>query len=95
MKEPTTQDWMKLLRVLSDIKCTRYDVLTLEADDEHTLYWYVDSDFAEHEYENPYRICILFGKRNDSFRFYKQKVNARSSTELELIGVNDRISNIL
>ena len=48
VKEPTTQDWMKLLRVLIDIKCIRYDVLTLEADDEQILYWYVDAAFVVH-----------------------------------------------
>ena len=49
MREPTTQYWMKLLMVLSYQNCTRNDLSTLEADDEHTLYWYVDADFAVHD----------------------------------------------
>ena len=48
MKEPTTQDWMKLLRFLSYLNCTRDDLLTSEADNEQTLYWYVDADSAVH-----------------------------------------------
>ena len=39
---------MKLLRVLSDLKCTRDDLLALEAGDEQALYWYVDAAFAVH-----------------------------------------------
>ena len=38
VKEPTNQYWMKILRFLSDIKCTIYDVLNLEADDNQTFY---------------------------------------------------------
>ena len=34
VKEPTTQDWMKILRVLSYLKCTRYDMSNLEEDNE-------------------------------------------------------------
>ena len=34
VKETTNQYWMKLLRFLSDLKCTIDDVLTFEADDE-------------------------------------------------------------
>ena len=48
VKVPTTQDWMKLLRVISYLKCTRDDVLSLEADYEHALYWYVGADFVIH-----------------------------------------------
>ena len=48
VKVPTTQDWMKLLRVISYLKCTRDDVLSLEADYEHALYWYVGADFFIH-----------------------------------------------
>ena len=39
---------MKLLRVLSYLKWTRDYGLTLESDDEQTLYWYVDTDFSLH-----------------------------------------------
>ena len=34
---------MKLIRVLSDLKCTRDYVLNFESDNEQTLYWYVDA----------------------------------------------------
>ena len=39
---------MKLLRVISYIKFTIDDVLTLEEDDEHKLIWYVDATFSVH-----------------------------------------------
>ena len=39
---------MKLLRFLSDLNCTIDDVLTLESDNEQTLYWYVYAAFFLH-----------------------------------------------
>ena len=48
VKEPTSKDWMELLRVISYLRCTKDDLLTLEADDEHTLYWYVDAYCSVH-----------------------------------------------
>ena len=39
---------MKLLRFLSDLNFTIDDVLTLEADNFQTLYWYDDADFSVH-----------------------------------------------
>ena len=40
---------MKLISVLSYLKCTRDDLLGLDAYNEQTLYWYVDADFAVHD----------------------------------------------
>ena len=96
VKELTTQDWMKLLRVISDLKCTRDDLLTLETDNEQTLYWYVDTAFYVHANMKRHTGSVFYLVKGmiveDSI---KQKVNARSSAESDLIGVDDIISKIL
>ena len=87
---------MKLLMVLSYQNCTRDDLSTLEADDEHTLYWYVDAAFAVHANKKIHTGSVFYlGKGMIVEDYTKQKVNARIPTELELIGVDDRISKIL
>ena len=87
---------MKLLRVISDIKRKRYYVLTLEADHEQRLYWYVDAYFAIHANTKIHTVSELFlGKGMIVADSTKQKVNVRSSTESELIGDDYRISKIV
>ena len=71
-------------------------MLNLEADDEHTMYWYVDAFFAvpaDMKIHTGY--LFYLGKGMIVAASTEQKVNARISTDLELIGVDDRISKIL
>jgi hypothetical protein len=94
--EPTESDWKKLIRVLTFLKTTRDDLLTLEADDTQTLKWYVDAAFAVHaDMRSHTGSTFSLGKGMIVSDSTKQKVNSRSSTEAELIGVDDRISKIL
>ena len=96
MKEPTTKYRMKLLRVLSDIKLTRDDLLTLEADNRQKLYWYVDADLSVHTNTKIHKGSVFsLGKGMIVADFTKQKFNAIILTESEFIGVNNRISSIL
>ena len=86
---------MKLLRVISYLKWKRDDFLTLEADDEHTLYWFVDSAFAVHADMKIHTGSVFYlGKWMMVADSTKQKVNAKISTESELIGVGNRTSKI-
>ena len=87
---------MELIRFLSYLKCTRYDVLTLEEDDEQTLYWYVDADFYVHSDMKIHTGSVFSLVKVMIVAYYtKQKFNARNLIESELIGVEDRISKIL
>ena len=75
-------DWVKLVRVLEFLKNTINDVLTLEADDAQTLYWYVDAAFAVHPDMNSHSgLVFTLGKGTVISNSRKQKVNSRSSTE--------------
>jgi hypothetical protein len=96
VKEANEGDWAKLLRVMSYLKGTINDVLTLEADDTNTLTWYIDAAFAVHpDMKSHTGAMFTMGKGAIISSSSKQKVNSRSSTEAELIGVDDKISKCL
>jgi hypothetical protein len=96
VKHPNEGDWMKLLKVMGYLKGTRDDVLTLEADDCQTLTWYIDAAFAVHtDMKSQTGAVFTMGKGSIISDALKQKVNSRSSTESELIGVDDEVSKIL
>ena len=48
VREPNLGDWKKFVRILGFLKKTREDVLTLEADDQQSLYWMIDASFGVH-----------------------------------------------
>jgi hypothetical protein len=84
------------LRVLSFLKGTITDVLMLEADDTNILTWYIDAAFAVHaDMKSHTGAVFTMGKGDIISSSTKQKVNSRSSTEFELIGVDDKIAKIL
>ncbi len=94
--ESTEQDWTKLLRMLSFLKCTMEDVMVLSADDTQRLYWYVDAAFAVHHDMRSHSGAILsLGGGTVMSGSTKQKINTRSSTEAELVGIDDYLSKIL
>ena len=57
-------------------------MLTFEADDEHTLYWYVHADFSVHADMKIHTGYVFsLGKEMTVEDSTIQKVNARSLTE--------------
>ena len=96
MREPNLLDWKKLIKILSFLQNTIDEVLTLEADDDQIIRWYVDASYALHEDMRSHTgACVSLGNGMISSYSKKQKVNTRSSTEVELIGVDDMISRII
>ena len=70
-------------------------MLTLEADDCQTLTWYVDAAFAvHHDMKSQTGSIFTMGKGAIISDALKQKVNSRSSTESELIGVDDEVRGV-
>ena len=93
---PTVEDWTKLLKLMNYLKSTQDLVTCLSADDTQTIKWYVDASFAVHnDYRSHTGGVLTLGSGSITSVSTKQKVNARSSTEAELIGVDDVISKIL
>ena len=96
VRAPSKQDWDKLMRLMAFLKETENDVLTLELGDRQRIEWYVDAAFAVHpDYKGHTGAISTLGRGAFSAISTKQKVNARSSTEAELIGIDDIISKIL
>jgi hypothetical protein len=96
VKEANEGDWTKLLRVLSFLKGSINDVLTLEADDSGELTWYIDAAFGVHkDMKSRTGSVFTMGKGAILSGSSKQKVNRRSSTESELVSVDDRIAKVL
>jgi hypothetical protein len=97
VKDANEGDWNKSLRVLSFlVKETINGVLKLEADDTNTLTWYTNVAFTVHaDMKRHTGAVVTMGKGAIIGSSMKQKVNSRSSTEFELIGVDDKIAKIL
>ncbi len=96
VKEPNEADWQKLIRVLRYLKATQNDVLRLEADDTQTIKWHVDAAFAVHkDMKSHTGATMTLGKGTIASVSTKQKVNTRSSTEAELVSIDDIISKVI
>ena len=60
------------------------------------IQWWVDASFATHPNCHSHTGATLsFGKGSVYSMSSKQKLNTRSSTEAELVGINDVLSMIL
>ena len=67
--------------------------LTLSANNLHCIKWYVDASFAVHpDFKSHTGATMSYGDGSDGATqsiSRKQKLNMKSSTEAELVGVND------
>ena len=99
VQAPTTADWKKLVRMMRYLNGTSEDVLTLSADNLHTLKWYVDASFAVHPDFRSHTGAIMQMGSNGQGAILssssKQKLNTRSSCEAELVGADDISTKIL
>ena len=92
----TEQDWKKLTRLMSFMKTTAKDVLTLEADDEMIGRWHIDAAFAVHcDFKSHTGGTFTLGKGCITSGSLKQKVNSRSTTQAELIASDDLIDKVV
>jgi hypothetical protein len=95
VKSPDSDDWKKLVRVLSYLKSTINLHLTLHCASLDKLLWYIDGSYAIHQDMKGQSGavlmtggCVVLTKSN------KQKLNTRSSTESELIAVDDVLPTV-
>jgi hypothetical protein len=94
--EPTEKDWAKLIKLLVFLKRTKDDVASMKADDTQTIKWCVDASFAVHkDFKSHTGATMTMGEGVLCSISTKQKVMSRSSTEAELIAVDDVISKIM
>ena len=96
VQAPDVDDWKKLGRCMRYLEDTKDLFLTLEADDLSTIRWWVDASFGVHkDFKSHTGAAMSLGKGAVYSMSTKQKVNTRSSTEAELVGVNDAIGMAL
>jgi hypothetical protein len=96
VKEPDQQDWEKLKRMMCFLYETQDDVLTLEDDGQKTNLWHLDASFAVHKDAKSHTgATMTVGKGAVVSVSTKQKINTRSSTEAELVSIDDVISKVL
>jgi hypothetical protein len=92
----TNQDLQKLNRVLRYINATKDFTLNLKVGDNFDIAAYVDASFASHDnYKSHTGSVITLGESTVSTKSIKQKLNSKSSTEAELIGVSDSLPQLL
>ena len=98
VKSPNEADWAKLVRLMKYLNGTKSLNLTLSADNLHCIKWYVDASFAVHpDYKSHTGATMSYGDGYGAVQWIsrKQKLNTKSSTESELVGVDDVLVMIL
>ena len=90
VRSPDEDDWKKLQRVLAWIKCTIDETRFIGADDLKRLYTWVDAAYAVHPNMRSHTGGVLsMGTGVVHCKSSRQKLNTKSSTEAELVGVSD------
>lgn len=96
VKAPDMDDWKKPKRLFQYIRATKELYLTVEADDTMIAKWWIDASFAVHaDCRSHSGATFSLGKGTPYAGCRKQKVNGKSSTEVELIAVDDFIGQVL
>ncbi len=96
VREPDKDDWTKLCHLMQYLRGTKTLPLILSADDDcGVLKWYVDGSFAVHPNMRGHTGGGLsMGRGFPITSSTKQKLNTRSSTESELVAVDDCMPSI-
>jgi hypothetical protein len=96
VQSPDIDDFRKLGRVIRYLRRTAHWVLTLQADSMCRIKWSVDASYAVHpDMKSHTGATMTFGRGSAYSASLRQKINTRSSTEAELVGVNDIMAMIL
>lgn len=96
VKSPDVDDYKKLKRMIQYLRATAGLVLRLEADNLHVVQWWVDGAYGVHgDYRSHTGATMTLGRGSIYSSSTKQKLNTRSSTEAELVAVDDVMHQIL
>jgi hypothetical protein len=93
VKSPNQSDYRKLTRVIKYLRLTISIPLVLGWDSSGQLKWSVDASFAIHKDMRSHTGAVLsLGQGALMSMSLKQKINTKSSTEAELVGVDDAMN---
>lgn len=96
VKAPDEDDWKKLRRLVQYLRQSYELPLTLEADNSRIVKWWIDAAYAVHpDMRSQSGGTMTLGKGATYSSSVRQKLNTKSSTEAELVGVNDFMPQIL
>jgi hypothetical protein len=96
VKGPDVDDYKKLSRVMKYLRGTLQMPLTLEASNMSIIKWWVDVSYAVHpDMKSHTGGTMSLGKGTIYNTSTRQKLNTKSSTESELVGVNDVMPQVL
>ena len=96
VRSPNMIYWSKMVRVLKYLHFTRKYHLTLSIHDMRVINWYADTSFAVHpNFKSHTGGIMMWVPGENKSRSMKQKLNTRSSTDAEVVGVDNTASNIL
>ena len=96
VKQPDTDDWKKLIRLMKYLQQTINLIPTLSADDMALLKWHVDASHTVHpDCKGHTGGTLTIGKGTIYNTSTKQKLNTKSSTETELVGADDIMPQLL
>ena len=92
VKKSKITDWWKLIRTLKWLKCTIADVRVMGIDDGGSLHTYVYVSYAVHvDMQSQTGGVMSLGHGTFLQKSRKQKLNTKSSTEAEVVGVADML----
>jgi len=87
VNHPDSDDYKKLTHVIQNLRGTQDLTLMIEPGDHPN--WWVDSSYAVHpDMRSHSGIIMTLGKGAMYNRSCKQKLNTKSSTEVELVGID-------
>jgi hypothetical protein len=96
VKSCDEDDYKKLIRMLQFLRATRGDFLTLSADSLHNVRWWVDAAYDVHPDMRSHTGGAMSLGRGVIYGTSKQqKLNTNSSTEAELVGVDDVMPQVM
>jgi hypothetical protein len=96
VKKPDHDDIKKLSQTMQYRWFTQHMPLTLEADDLNEAKWWVDASFATHcDMRSHTGGVMSLGKGAICASSKRQWINTKSSTEADLVGINDVLPQIL
>ena len=96
VREPDTDDYTKMARVMKYIQGTIGTPLILSIDKSGNIKWYVDASFSVHKDMRSHTGGFVTMETGGAYvQSSNQKLNTKSSTEAELVGVDDVLTQVI
>ena len=96
MIDPGTDDYTNLARVMKYIQGTIGLPLILSIDKSGNIQWYVNVSFVVHKDMRIHNGDFMTMETGEAYvKSSKHKLNTKSSTEAELVGVDDALTQLI